>query len=152
MLPVFSLTISRKQHVAESSSYSLHLNPVQLQTHDTTTHSNTHTHNRHRTEAKRREEEMKVTKRDRDEKRDTNEKREEGKREKRETEGETGGKREERVLTCIRGSPKVNLRILPIQRIESWSRIGREKHWHESSKHSRYIKYVTRNRSQDQGT
>ena len=35
-------------------------------------------------------------------KRDINEKREEGKRE---IEGETGGEREERVLTCIRGSP-----------------------------------------------
>ena len=41
---------------------------------------------------------------------------------KREIEGETGGKREERVLTCIRGSSIVNLRILPIEKFESWSR------------------------------
>ena len=42
--------------------------------------------------------------------------------EKREIKGETGGEREERALTCIRGSPRVNLKILPIQRFESRSR------------------------------
>ena len=103
-----------------------------VETHDTTTHTDTHTqHNdtqqhtttQHRThhsaEAKRTEEEMEETKRDRDEKRY---KWEEGRgnREKREIEGETGWEREERVLTCIRGSPIENFRILPIQRI--WSR------------------------------
>ena len=48
--------------------------------------------------------------------------REKREREKRQIEGETGGEREERVLTCISGSPMANLKILPIQRFESWSR------------------------------
>ena len=34
-------------------------------------------------------------------------------------------KLEERVLTCIRCSPLVNLRILPIRRLESWARTTR---------------------------
>ena len=74
--PIFSWRKSREQHVAESSIYSLSTeHTVQLQTRDTTTHTDTHhttqrhtaTHNN--TEAKRREEEMKETKKDRDEKR-----------------------------------------------------------------------------------
>ena len=39
-----------------------------------------------------------------------------------ETGGKTGGEREEIVLTCIKGSPIVNLRILPVQKLECWSR------------------------------
>ena len=49
---------------------------------------------------------------------------------KREIEGVTGGKREERVSRA-RCSPIVNLRILPIQKFESWP---------DSSNHSRYMK------------
>ena len=55
-------------------------------------------------------------------KRDTNEKTEEKRETEGETGGETGGKTEERILTCIRGSPIVNLGTLPIQTFESWSR------------------------------
>ena len=54
--------------------------------------------------------------------RDTNEKREEGKRGERNLNEKPEEKREEGVLTCVRGSPIVKLRILPIQSFESWSR------------------------------
>ena len=45
-------------------------------------------------------------------------KREKREREKRDIEGEIG-EREERILTCIRGSPIVDLKILPNKMFEN---------------------------------
>ena len=50
---------------------------------------------------------------------------------------------EERILTCIKGSPIVKLN--PFTSL----RIGREQHRPDCSNHSRYMKHVTRSRSQD---
>ena len=108
---------------------------VQLQTHDTTTHTDTHKRNTttysntqqhstaqhntpHRSEEKRRKDERNEER----QRRKGIQMRREREREKREIGRETRGEREERVLTCIRGSPIVSLRILPTQRFESWSR------------------------------
>ena len=46
MLPTFSLRIGREEHVRDSSNCSLYLIKLfKLQTHDTTTQTDTHTHN-----------------------------------------------------------------------------------------------------------
>ena len=85
------------QHTHTHNTHNTHTQQPHTTTqHNTTTHTTLHSTTQHRirhTEAKRREE------------------------------GDCRrNQRRKRVLTCIRGSPTVNLWILPIHRFESWSR------------------------------